>query len=108
MRVLGSGKSQKNDPNDALSTAVAALRNRRLHPVVADDHAVILRLLSDRHHDLTRLRTQAVCRLHAMLANLVPGGRGWKSWAGVGGPRNAEKADARRRAAGTFPPVGTS
>lgn len=24
VRVLGSGKSQKNDPNDALSTAVAA------------------------------------------------------------------------------------
>ncbi len=74
VRVLGSGKSQKNDPNDALSTAVAALRHRRLHPVVADDHAVILRMLADRHHDLTRLRTQAVCRLHAMLANLVPGG----------------------------------
>jgi len=74
VRVLGSGKSQKNDPNDALSTAVAALRNRRLHAVVADDHVAILRMLSDRHHNLTRLRTQAVCRLHAVLANLVPGG----------------------------------
>jgi transposase len=74
VRVLGSGRSQKNDPNDALSTAIAALRNRRLHPVVADDHVVILRMLADRHHDLTRLRTQAVCRLHAQLANLVPGG----------------------------------
>lgn len=74
VRVLGSGKSQKNDPNDALSTAMAALRNRRLHTVIADDHAVILRMLADRHHDLTRLRTQAVCRLHALLANLVPGG----------------------------------
>ena len=74
VRVLGSGKSQKNDRNDALSTAVAALRHRRLHPVLADDHAVILRMLADRHHDLTRLRTQAVCRLHAMLASLVPGG----------------------------------
>lgn len=74
VRVLGSGKSQKNDPNDALSTAVAALRNRRLQTVVADDHVTILRMLADRHHNLTRLRTQAVCRLHAMLANLVPGG----------------------------------
>ena len=74
VRVLGSGKSQKNDPNDALSTAVAALRHRRLHAVVADDHAVILRMLADRHHDLTRMRTQVVCRLHAQLGSLVPGG----------------------------------
>ena len=74
VRVLGSGRSHKNDPNDALSTAVAALRNRGLRGVVASDHVAILRMLADRHHDLTRLRTQAVCRLHATLANLVPGG----------------------------------
>ena len=30
VRVLGSGKSQKNDPNDARSIAVAALRSDRL------------------------------------------------------------------------------
>ena len=76
VRVLGSGKSAKNDPNDALSAAIAALRHRRLRPVVADDHRAILRMLADRHHNLTALRTQAVCRLHAMLAALVPGGFG--------------------------------
>jgi transposase len=74
VRVLGSGKAQKNDPNDALSTAIAALRGRRLRPVRADDHAAILRMLGDRHHDLSSLRTQAVCRLHAQLAALIPGG----------------------------------
>ena len=37
VRVLGSGKSAKNDPNDALSTAVAALRGRRLRTVTADN-----------------------------------------------------------------------
>jgi transposase len=74
VRVLGSGKAQKNDPNDALSTAIAALRGRRLRPVRADDHAAILRMLGDRHHDLTALRTQAICRLHAQLAALIPGG----------------------------------
>jgi transposase len=74
VRVLGSGKSQKNDPNDALATAVAALRARSLRVVVPDDHRAILRMLADRHHDLTALRTQAVCRLHACLAALVPGG----------------------------------
>ena len=74
VRVLGSGKSAKNDPNDALSTAIAALRGKRLRPVVADDHTAILRMLADRHHDLTALRIQAVCRLHDALGTLVPGG----------------------------------
>jgi transposase len=74
VRVLGSGKAQKNDPNDALSTAIAALRHRRLRVVQPDDHPAILRMLADRHHDLTRLRTQAICRLHAHMAALIPGG----------------------------------
>lgn len=74
VRVLGSGKSSKNDPNDARSAAVAALRHRGLRQVTADDHVAILRMLANRHHGLARLRTQAVCRLHAMLAELSPGG----------------------------------
>jgi transposase len=74
VRVLGSGKSQKNDANDALSTAIAALRAKRLRTVVAEDHGAILRLLADHHHDLGSLRTQAICRLHALLRCLVPGG----------------------------------
>ena len=74
VRVLGSGKASKNDPNDALSTAIAGLRHRRLRHVSGDDHASVLRMLGDRHHDLTALRTQAVCRLHALLANLSAGG----------------------------------
>src|ERR1017187_8279049 len=74
VRVLGSGKSSKNDPNDALSTAVAALRGRRLRTVAPDDFGAILRMLAHRQEDLTSLRTQAACRLHAKLANLVPGG----------------------------------
>ncbi len=38
-RLLGSGKGQKNDPNDARSVAIAALRNEALGRVVLDDHA---------------------------------------------------------------------
>ena len=74
VRILGSGKAQKNDPNDALSTAIAALRSRRLRPVRVDDHVAILRMLGDRHHALTSLRTQSICRLHAQLAAVIPGG----------------------------------
>jgi transposase len=74
VRVLGTGKSQKNDPNDALSVAIAALRSDRLRPVGAEDHIAVLRLLWNRHKNLTSLHTQAVCRVHALLAGIVPGG----------------------------------
>jgi transposase len=76
VRLLGSGRGSKNDPNDALSTAIAALRDPHLRTVMVEDHAMVLRLLADRHQDLTSLRTQAVCRLHALIAALTPGGEG--------------------------------
>ena len=74
VRVLGSGRSEKNDPNDALSVAVAALRQPKLTEVRREDHGQILRMLAKRHLELTGLRTQAVCRLHAVLTLLRPGG----------------------------------
>ena len=74
VRLLGSGHSSKNDPNDARSTAIAALRHPRLRLAGVDDHATEVRLLVDRHHDLGRLRTQSVCRLHRLLCTLTPGG----------------------------------
>ena len=74
VRLLGPSKSSKNDPNDALSTAIAGLRHCGLRRVERDDHTAILRLLADRHHDLTGLRTQAVCRLHVMFRELTAGG----------------------------------
>ncbi len=74
VRLLGSSKASKNDPNDALSTAIAGLRNRDLRTVGVEDHTAVLRLLADRHRDLTALRTQAACRLHVALRELIPGG----------------------------------
>lgn len=74
VRLLGPAKASKNDPNDALATAVAGLRHTALRRVVADDHSTVLRLLIDRYRDLVSLRTQAACRLHAVLRELIPGG----------------------------------
>ncbi len=73
-RLLGSGRAQKNDPNDARSVAIAALRNPDLHRVGRDDHARVLKLLAKRHRDLGRLKNKTACRLHALLMELVPGG----------------------------------
>jgi transposase len=74
VRVLGTGRSNKNDPNDALSVAVAALRAPRLPSVTRADHAGVLRLLAKRNNDRGRTRNKTACRLHALLAELVPGG----------------------------------
>lgn len=76
VRLLGSGATDKTDPHDARAAAIVALRHDRLRQVTPVDHRMVLRLLADRHHDLTGLRTQAICRLHALLAGLVPGGAG--------------------------------
>jgi transposase len=46
IRLLGSGRAQKNDPNDARSVAIAVLRNDALGRVVLDDHARVLKLLA--------------------------------------------------------------
>ena len=74
VRVLGTGRSNKNDPTDALSVAVAALRAPRLAPVRPADHATVLRILAVRNRQLGSSRTRTACRLHALLAQLVPGG----------------------------------
>jgi transposase len=74
VRLLATGNVNKNDPNDARSVAVAALRSKDLRPVAAEDHAAVLKLWSKRRRDLGSLRTQVVCRLHSVLCDLVPGG----------------------------------
>jgi transposase len=74
VRLLATGAVNKNDPNDARSVAVAALRSPARRQVQPDDHAAVLKVWSKRHRDLGRMRTQVVCRLHAVLCDLVAGG----------------------------------
>jgi transposase len=74
VRLLQAGDTNKNDPNDALSVAVAALRSRTCRQVSADDYPAVLKVWSKRHRDLARTRNQVACRLHAVLCDLVPGG----------------------------------
>ena len=74
VRVLGTGRSDKNDPNDALSVAIAALRTPALRLVRGADHGEVLRLLAKRNIDIGSHRTRVVCRLHNALMELAPGG----------------------------------
>jgi transposase len=74
VRLLEAGDTNKNDPNDALSVAIAALRSRARREVAAEDYGAVLKVWSKRHRDLSRARNQVTCRLHAVLCDLVPGG----------------------------------
>jgi transposase len=74
VRVLATTRSNKNDPNDALSVALAALRAPRLRAVEPANHAEVLKLLSKRNTDIGCHRTRVVCRLHAYFQELAPGG----------------------------------
>jgi transposase len=74
VRLLATGNANKNDPNDARSVAIAALRSPAVREVVAEDHAAVMKVWAKRHRDLGRHRTRIACRLHAVLCELVPGG----------------------------------
>jgi len=72
VRLLATGNINKNDPNDARSVAVAALRSAQVREAWRDDHGAVLKVWSKRYRD--RARTQVACRLHQVLCELVPGG----------------------------------
>jgi transposase len=52
VRLLATGASNKNDPDDARSVAIAALRSAAPRQVAAENHAAVLKLWSKRHRDL--------------------------------------------------------
>ena len=73
VRLLATGDTNKNDPNDARSVAVAALRST-VPEVRVEDHAKVMKVWAKRHRDLSRHRTRLASRLHAVLCELTPGG----------------------------------
>ncbi|MDQ1464095.1 MAG: transposase [Actinomycetota bacterium] len=74
VRLLNSGQVNKNDPNDARSVAVAALRAPSTPWITVEDDPAAMKMWARRYRDLGSLWTQSVCRLHAVLCDLVPGG----------------------------------
>lgn len=74
VRVYSTGHGNKTDNADAVAIARAAIHSKHLRLVQPDDATVAMKLLSDRRHELVGLRTQAACRLHRLLRELIPGG----------------------------------
>jgi len=73
-RIFDTGHGRKNDPGDARTIAIVALRTKGLRQVVLDDERIALRLMSDRRRELVRSRTQTVNHLHQLLMELLPAG----------------------------------
>ncbi len=73
-RLFDSGRKDKTDPYDARSAAIVALRHHNLRAVELEDQRQVLRLLARRHHQFTAGRTRAICRLHAVLCEMIEGG----------------------------------
>ena len=96
VRLLAAGNTNKNDPNDARSVAVAALRSTGVREACREDHPAVLKVWSKRYKDLGRARTQIACRLHAVLCELIPGGVAKRITAGQAGRilESATPADA--------------
>jgi transposase len=70
-----SGKSGcKTDPHDARSVAIAAANPGRLRTVELEDFSQALGLILDRRRHLVSFRHRTICRLHALLAEMIPGG----------------------------------
>ena len=82
VRLLNTGQVNKNDPNDARSVAIAALRSPDVRTVTAEDQTAVIKIWARRHRDLSRARNRIACRLHAVLCELVPGGFGKEITAG--------------------------
>jgi transposase len=72
VRVLATGNGRKNDPVDAHSVAMVALRTPNLVRVEVDDDLLVMGMLADRRDELGRARTQTVNRLHRLLLELFP------------------------------------
>ena len=94
-RMFDVGHGRKNDPGDARTVAVVALRTRNLRPVVVDDAMVAIRLMSERRRDLVKARTATVNQLHQLLMELIP----------AGAQRKLTAKTARARPAGSSQPI---
>ena len=62
VRLLAAGAVNKNDPNDARSVAIVALRSAACLPVRPDDHAAVLKIwVCAPQHQLSLLWCVAIC-----------------------------------------------
>ena len=72
VRLLATGATSKNDPNDARSVAIAALRSAAPRKVAAENHAAVLKVVQAPPRPGPEPHPGR--RLHAVLCEAIPGG----------------------------------
>jgi transposase len=73
VRLFDTGHNRKADAHDAHAVAIVAVRTTKRRVLEVDGALEAMRMLADRREALTRRRVQTVCRLQALLAELLPG-----------------------------------
>lgn len=61
VRLLATESTNKNDPQDTLWVAIAALRSPSPKKVGVEHHAAVMKLWARRHKNLSSTRTQVAC-----------------------------------------------
>jgi transposase len=104
--AAGLDQGVQERPHDALATAIAGLGDCGLRAVRVEDHTAVVRMLIDRYDDLVAVRTQAACRLHVALRELIAGGAPRR--VGLAGRRSCCAASIRRVLLGSNASVSPS
>jgi transposase len=73
-RKLSGKSARKTDEHDARSVAITAAHPGRLRTVELEDFSQALGLILDRRRHLVTFRHRSICRLHALLTEMIPGG----------------------------------
>ena len=73
-RRLSGESARKTDEHDARWVAIAAAHPGRLRGVELENFSEALGMILDRRRHLVTFRHRTICRLHALLAEMVPGG----------------------------------
>jgi transposase len=73
-RKLSGKSARKTDEHDARSVAITAAHPGRLRTVKLEGFTRALGLILDRRRHLVTFRHRTICRLHALLLEMVPGG----------------------------------
>ena len=71
-RWFDTGHNRKTDAHDAHAVAVVAVRTEGVRVLCYDEELEALRMLAERHSELTRTRIQTVNRLQRLLSELTP------------------------------------
>lgn len=73
VRLFNTGHNRKTDALDARSVEAVGVRTPGLRVLAVDGELEAMRMLTDRREALSHRRVQTVCRLQALLADLLPG-----------------------------------